>query len=309
MNLDTLARQLQLIEMLTGNYQLSLNDICQQLAISERTFYRYLRMLRNNGFYVDMHDGLYSISVDSPFFDSLATKLRPRPAEIESLCRLLEQAPADDVGAARLRRRMQALYGVTFTAEATTERMRQHNLAHTLRKAIQQQRQAILHSYESPHSHTCTDRLVEPFKMLEGSQAVRCYELSSHQCKTFKIARISGDVDILPAPWQHKAQHTHYYTDLFGFSGEHIHYITLRLSPLAAHILAEEYGLKDAQFTPDSDGQHSLITLRVCQYQGLARFVMGLLPDVQILKGTDFRTYLRQQLTRARESMPPTEGE
>lgn len=307
MNLNIFARQLQLVEALTGNYRLTVDDICRQLDISPRTFYRYLRLLRDNGFYIDLHDGCYTISLDSPFFDSLSNKLRPRPAEIETLCRLIEQAPANDAAIARLRRRMQALYGVTFSTETTTERTRQHDLAHTLRKAIQQQRQAILRNYESPHSHTCTDRLVEPFKMLDGSQAVRCYELASRQCKTFKIARIGGNVDILPQAWQHKREHMHYYTDLFGFSGEHIHHITLRLSPLAAHILSEEYGLKDTQFTTDSDGQHRLITLRICQYQGLARFVMGLLPDVQIVKGTEFLAYLRQQLRRANECLTPVE--
>lgn len=299
MNLNIFARQLQLVETLTGNYLLSVDDICQKLDISERTFYRYVHMLRDNGFYVDNHDGCYSISLDSPFYDSLATKLRPRPAEMDALCRLLRQAPADDLGAARLKRRMEALYDVTFTAEDSTERLRLHHLANTLREAIRMKRQAVLHDYESPHSQTRTDRLVEPFKMIEDSRSVRCYEPASGMCKTFKIARIAGDVDMLTQPWQHQREHTHYYTDLFGFSGEHTHHVTLRLSPLAARILREEYGVKDSPLPPDGDGRHWLFSIGVCQYQGLARFVMGLMTEVQVVRGQGFKEYLKEQMQQA----------
>ena len=305
MDLDIFARQLRLIETITGNYHLTADDICRQLNISPRTFYRYLRLLRANGFYVDSHDGCYSISLDSPFYDSLAAKLRPRPAEIDALCRLLENAPEEDAGAARLKRRLEALYNVTFTCDASTERLRQHDLADTLREAIHMKRQVVLQNYESPHSQTRTDRLVEPFKMLPDSRSVRCYEPASQMCKTFKVARIGGEVDILPSAWQHKSEHKHYYTDLFGFSGEHLHYVTLRLSPLAAHVISEEYGVKDTQFSPEGDGPNRLLALRVCNFRGLARFVIGLLPDVQVVRGTEFLTYLRAQLHRASESLEP----
>ena len=48
----------------------------------------------------------------------------------------------------------------------------------------------------------------------------------------------------------------------------------------------------------DSDDEHRIISLQVCSYQGIGRFVLGLLGEVEVLKGDDFKSYLRKQITK-----------
>jgi len=70
-----------------------------------------------------------------------------------------------------------------------------------LTTAINNRRVVCLHRYSSPHSHSFSDRVVEPFLFLNDHQDVRCYEFASGMNKTFKLARIGKvEIYILPPP-------------------------------------------------------------------------------------------------------------
>lgn len=295
---DIFARQVRLLHLLTGNCDRSIDDICAQLLISQRTFYRYIRLFRATGFHISLNEGIYCINLSSPLFTVVREKNQFQPDQVATIRRLLLKAGDQDLGALRLRQHMETVYGVEFGGHASDREPRQLLMANadTLAQAIEEHRQALLPAYDSPHSHTLSDRLVEPYELLETPASVRCYEVATAQCKTFKIARIGGAVELLDQTWEHRSEHTNYYTDLFGFSGENIHHVTLRLGPLAARILCEEYGVREAQFALDADGVHRLFCVGVCEYQGLERFVMGLLNDVEVVRGTEFLAHLRQSV-------------
>lgn len=295
---DIFARQVRLLHLLTGNCSLGIDDICAQLRFSQRTFYRYIRHFRATGFHISLNEGIYCINLDSPLFTAVREKSRFQPAQVATIRRLLLKAGDQDLGALRLRQHMETVYGVEFDGLPSERDPRQLLMsnADALAQAIAEHRQALLPAYDSPHSHTLSDRLVEPYELLEAPASVRCYEVATAQCKTFKIARIGAPVKVLDQDWEHRSEHINYHTDLFGFTGEHIHHVTLRLSPLAARILCEEYGVKETQFAFDADGVHRLFCVGVCEYQGLERFVMGLLNDVEVVRGTEFLAHLRQSV-------------
>lgn len=295
---DTFACQMRLLHLLTGNCHLTANDLCAQLSISHRTFFRYIHLFRASGFHVSLRAGIYSINLTSPLFAAVHDKWQLSPSEVDTISRLLRKAGDQDLGAMRLRQHMETVYGMAFSIPPEEWGPRQLLIANaeTLAQAIREQRQAVLPAYESPHSQTRSDRLVEPYKLIENSASVRCYEVATAQCKTFKIARIGAPVELLPQAWEHRSDHTNYYTDLFGFSGESVHRVTLRLGPLAARILCEEYGVQETQFAIDTDGIHRLFSIGVCQYKGLERFVMGLLNDIEVVRGAEFLTHLRHAM-------------
>lgn len=299
MNLDIFSRQLSLFSLLAGNVQLSVREVCQQVGISARTFYRYIAMFRAHDFEVSEERGVYSIDLSSHFFDVLTEKMRFTRGEVQTLCALLERADPADPGVQRLRQRMRTLYGVDFDSSGVRIDLLLHDNTEALKKAIDAHRQVVIHDYDSPHSHTTSDRLVEPFQLLAPRQSVRCYELGSQQCKTFKISRMRGAVEVLDQRWQWRGRHINYYTDLFGFSGEEVHRVVLRLGQLSAQILMEEYGVKDSQLVMDSDERHRIFATSVCSLDGIGRFVLGLISDIDVVRGHELQLWLRRQLRAA----------
>ena len=299
MELDKFGRQLRLLELLIDNTSFTTQQLCERIGLSRRSVYRYIDFFRLSGFDVMEHRGIYSIALSSPFFHNLAGRMRLSGSDLETLAQLLSEADGNSPAVNRLRQKLRSMYGVEFSANgAKIDRQVTEN-TELIQRAIGERRKVILPNYSSPHGRTSSDRCVEPFRLLPGTGDVRCYEESSDMCKTFKIARIGGTVTLLPDHWTAVSRHVNYYTDIFGFSGETTHRVTLRLGLLASRILMEEFGVKDVQMAIDSDGIHRLFTVNVCSYQGLERFVLGLMSDIEIVRGAEFKDHLRRVLRTA----------
>lgn len=296
---DIFARQLRLLELLAGNTRLTTGDLAARLGLSRRSVYRYLEMFRVSGFHLSRRNGVHAIDYSSPFITALADKMRLTADEVELIAQLLAQADGNAPLVARLRQRFGSIYAGGAAGSSTAERQHIADNTALLQQAVRERRKAVLHAYHSPHSQTTSDRLVEPFKLVSPGGSVRCYEPAAHACKTFKVARIGGRVELLREHWTHAARHITYYTDLFGFSAETTHRVVLRLGRLATRILIEEYGISPTQLVIDGDDGHMLYALRVCSYQGVGRFVLGLINDVQVVQGDGLRNYLRRQLAAA----------
>lgn len=300
MNLEIFTRQLQLLEILTGNTDQTVQDICDRLDISPRTFHRYIAMFRAAGFEVSSSRTIYTIFYTSPHYATIADKMHLKGSEVNTMADMLSRADATDPAITTLRRKFSNLYGVDFNQpEARVDQQLQQNTS-LLQQAVRSRRQVVLHDYESPHRDEASDRLVEPFRMLAASASVRCYEPQTDTCKTFKIARIRGGVQLLDRQWKHQTRHVHYYTDPFGFSGETRRRVILRLTPLAAQVLCEECGVKESQLVIDTDNRHRIFSTHVCSPVGVGRFVMGLINDVEIVQGRDLQAYIHQELQRYR---------
>ena len=142
---------------------------------------------------------------------------------------------------------------------------------------------------------------MEPYLFLSNHNEVRCYELKSGQNKTFKVSRM-GRVEVLDLLWCNEQHHTQVYTDLFHFSGETRYPVTLRLGVLSVNLLKEEYPQSVRWLQPDDKG-HWLLHTEVCSLQGVARFVMGLYEDVEVIDSPELQQFLNrrvQELSRKR---------
>ena len=302
MNLEIFTRQLELLEILTGNTDQTVQDICDRLDISQRTFHRYIAMFRAAGFELTSAHSVYTIFQTSPFYACIADKMQLRSSEVNTLVRLLDRADDADTAIVSLRRKFANLYGVDFNEQEVRLANQLSESTNLLQRAIRARRQVILHHYESPHRQTDSDRLVEPFRLLTATGSVRCYEPSTGTCKTFKIARIRGQVEVLKQHWEHTTEHVNYYTDAFGFSGEVRHRVVLRLTMLAAQVLCEEFGVKESQLLIDpEEPSHRIFHTHVCSPVGIGRFVMGLINDVEVVRGNELNEFIRQELDRYRQ--------
>lgn len=148
--------------------------------------------------------------------------------------------------------------------------------------------------YSSPHSKSVSDRVVEPFLLMNNNNDVRCYELSSGMNKTFKVSRMQ-DVVMLDLEWEHEAAHKQVFTDLFMFSGEDKHHIRLRFDQLSHNLMQEEYP-QSVPYMQQEDERHWIFETDVVSFLGIGRFVLGLYDNIQVLENDAFKDYLKKKI-------------
>lgn len=302
MELEKFSRQLKILEMLVGNTSLTMADIADRLDISTRSVYRYIEFYRNLGFDIYNDHGIYCIDHSSPFIEAITQKRMLNPEELQVVATLLSRQDKNDPVVNRIRNKLRSTYGIEFQSDAFTYDRRMDENTETLKDAIRKRRQCILQRYHSLSSPAARDRLVEPYKYFPLRNEVRCYEIESGECKTFKIARIRGKVMIKDKKWEHGDRHRAYITDLFGFSAEKSTRVVLRLTNVSKTILVEEFGYDESKILIE-DGEHYLVSLAICNNHGIGRFIMGMLNEVEIVKGTSLKDYIDTEIQKYRDKM------
>jgi predicted DNA-binding transcriptional regulator YafY len=189
-----------------------------------------------------------------------------------------------------LRRKLSTIYNCTSLANSIVKGKNAENVNHII-SAIEEHRQVILHDYSSSHTGSKRDRLVEPISFTTNYVQIWCYDLSDGKTKLFNTARI-GEVEVLDTEWQHESEHRCGQIDIFRNMGFEQMRVQLRLGVMAHNLLIEEYPLSERDLT-QLDDTHWLLDTQVCNYAGVARFVMGLIEDIEIIDSPDFVNYLR----------------
>ncbi len=119
------------------------------------------------------------------------------------------------------------------------------------------------------------------------------YELASKQVKQFKTERIGG-VIISDTPIEHEGEYGLQRIDVFGLSGEQSIKVKLRLSRRAALLLGEEF--PDASLYLIKRGRQTFFEGPVYQLEGVGRFVMGLLGEVDVVEPEELSEYIIKRL-------------
>ncbi len=290
MEQDRYEKFIQFLLALCQGERLSADDLSQRFDISRRTAYRFLNLLPALGFEVEKRGARFGVSTDSPFFRKINDRIHFSEAEALLINQVLCSVTTSNPQVRALRDKLARLYDPeVLTRHAFSDRQAANLSA--LFTAMKEGRIAVLHGYTSAHSDSVTDRIVEPYHFLNENTEVRCFELRSKQNKTFKLSRIES-VELLDLKWMNREAHRPVTTDLFHFSGEAQHHVTLRLGRLSTSLLLEEFADADRFLTAEPDGRHRL-ELDVCSFKGIARFVVGLLDDIEILGSPEFAEHMR----------------
>lgn len=300
MELHKFERQLRLLELLIDNEHLSIQDIGEFIGLSSRSIYRYIQFFEDNGFDVYNDQGIYSIGHTSPFVAAVTKKTHFSGDELSCLGKLIAQADTSNPTVNKLKYRFRNIYGMDFRQDEFKFDKRISENVDVLRRAIETKHQCVLQKYNSLNSKDLRDRLVEPFQLMNNTNEVRCYELDSGICKTFKVARIKGKVVWKEKKWEHSGRHVSYFTDIFGFSSDKVLKVILRLTTVSKTILMEEFGLDETRFVMEDDA-HFLVHLPICNMKGVGRFVMGLIDEVEIVKGYELRQYIKEKINEAKQ--------
>ena len=301
---DKLERELDLLLLLTENRHYDVETLCQRLSISRRMFYYYLESFRDWGFIVEKSGRCYSIDRESPYLKRLFETINFTEEEALTLLSILNKVGEENALAQRIRYKLNRFYDFHILDNPALRERVAHCVS-VLYDAIKRKRVVKIMDYASPHSDTVSDRVVEPFLLLNDNNDVRCHELSSGQNKTFKLSRMR-DVIMLDLSWSHEARHKQVFTDIFMFSGEERFSVAVRLDRLAYQVFVEEYP-RAAHAVTQEDAAHYVLRTEVVSYRGIGRFVLGLYDHVEVLGDEGFQAYVRETLRRnyQRSLLPP----
>lgn len=293
MDQPKIERLLRLMKMLSGNVNYTLDDLARKLELSPRTIYRYLDTFKGAGFAVKhLYGGVYKlegIPDKVPNFDKLLFFSEDEAYLVNNLIDRLSPTNSLKKG---LKEKLAVIYESTNIEDFVDRRS---NAAHVeaLRNAAQEKKQVVLHNYESGHSHTIRDRLVEPFAFTTDYIEVCAFDLEDLHNKVFKVQRI-GEVEILDKDWDFETSHRRLGQDVFRMNGRVGKRVVLRLSVMAKNLLIEEYPLAEKFLT--RDGNSWILDTEVYDYAGVCRFYAGLMREIKIIDSEEFYLYVRDYL-------------
>lgn len=289
MDQPKIERMLRLMKMLTANTTYTVDDIAERLEMSRRTIYRYIDTFREAGFVIKKSGNHIRLDKESPHFKDISQLVHFTEEEAVILKRAIESIDDTNLLKQNLKRKLYSVYDNKILAD-TIVRGSNSATVHTLIEAIEQQKQVTLKSYRSSHGGAVRDRRVEPFAFTTNYVQVWCFDTESQSCKLFKLSRI-GSVEISEQEWQWEQSHKQGFIDVFRMNGDKRHTVCLKLGILAHNLLVEEYPLAEQYLSPTEDGRWLLQT-DVANYAGVARFVVGLMDDIEIMDTPELEEYI-----------------
>ena len=295
MDQPKLERLLRLMKLLTANTTYNVDQLAERLQMSRRTIYRYIDTFREAGFVIKKSGEHIRLDKESPHFRDISQLVHFTEEEAVILKNAIENIDDTNMLKQNLKRKLYSVYDNKTLADTVVRGKNSPNIR-TLIEAIDEHRQVILHGYQSAHGGEVRDRRVEPFAFTTNYVQVWCYDPEAGACKLFKTSRI-GAVLPLGDEWAHEAEHREGFMDVFRMNGHDRHRIRLRLGMLAHNLLVEEYPLAERDLAPDGES-HWLLETEVAGFAGVARFVAGLLDDVEIVDSPELKRYVADYFRR-----------
>lgn len=284
---------------LTNNRYSTVKQISDIFEITPRTFYRYIDTFRSVGFVVSkLPNKAYRVEKMSPFYKQISDLVCFTREEAYILGQAIESIGGNNLLRQNLQKKLASICDVKMVADIVIDPKQKDNV-HNLVSAIDNGRQVCLVNYNSAHSNSITDRLVEPFAFTTNFEQAWCYEIASRSVKLFMVSRI-GTVELTDTEWMYEKYHKRGYIDIFRFSGQTKHRVKIVMSVRAANLLMEEYPLSRQYLKLVKDSRRVLET-DVCSYEGITRFILGLYEDIEILQNRELNDFVMSKIAKMRK--------
>ncbi len=284
------------MKMLTANTSYSVEGIASRLGMSRRTVYRYIDTFRDAGFVIKKEGDHIRLDKESPHFKDISQLVHFTEEEAVILKSAIENIDDTNILKQNLKRKLYSVYDNKNLADTVCNGKNASNV-HAIIEAIEQQLYVTLRNYQSAHGSIVRDRRVEPFAFTTNYVQVWCYDPDDGACKLFKLSRIES-VELTQEPWQHQAAHEEGFIDIFRMHGKQRRKVRLRLGILAYNLLTEEYPLSQRDITMCSDRRHWILNTEVADYAGVARFVVGLMDDIEVIDSVELTVYIKNYIKK-----------
>lgn len=299
MDQPKIERMLRLMMLLTANNRYTVEELSSKLDTSIRTIYRYIDTFKEAGFLINKSGDYFRIDKRSKYFKDISQLVHFTEEEAYILNSAIESIDPTNTIKQNLKAKLASVYDFKMLAECVVKGENARNV-NSIIEAIENKKQIILLNYTSAHSKNVSDRLVEPLSFTTNYIQVWAYEVSSGKNKLFKLSRI-GSVEVLEKDWEFESEHKEGLMDLFRINSFEQIPVKLKLGLRAASLLVEEYPLGEKYLSPDPDSPaHYILETNICGYEGVGRFVLGLLDDIEILEGDGLKDFLKERMQLAK---------
>lgn len=289
MDQPKLVRLLRLMKLLTTNTSMTIDEIADKLALSSRSIYRYVDTFREAGFVIKKVNNCIRFDTSSPYFKDISELIHFTDEEACILKSAIESIDENNILKQNLKKKLYTVYDYKILADTIVNGKNGRNVQKIV-EAIENKKQLVFKNYSSAHGNNIRDRRVEAYAFTTNYVQVWCFCLEENKNKLFKVSRID-DVEILQDSWKCESEHRLGSIDVFRISSEKSIPVKLRLSLRAVSLLLEEYPLSEKYISKLSD-QYWLFETKVCSIEGVGRFVMGLLDDIEIIESQELRRYI-----------------
>jgi len=293
MDQPKIERLLRLMKMLTGNISYTVNELADRLEMSERTVYRYIDTFREAGFVVKKQDDVFRLDKSSPYFKDISQLIHFTEEEACILKSAIESIDENNLLKQNLKKKLYTVYDYKILADTVVHKKDAKNV-NLLIEAIDNKQQVQLCNYSSSHSKTIRNRVVEPFSFTTNFIQMWAYDIEEKNNKLFNIKRIES-VQILPQTWKYSTEHVTGKIDIFRISSFEQIPVKLKLNLLAFNLLIEECPLSE-KFLTKLNANEWMLETNVCSLEGVGRFVMGLLQDIEILEPEELKDFVHKKL-------------
>ncbi len=300
MDQPKLVRLLRLMKLLTANSNLTVEEIAERLSITPRSVYRYIDTFRTAGFVTKKKNGCIRLDKSSPYFKDISELIHFTDEEAYILKSAIESIDENNILKQNLKKKLYTVYDYKILAETIVNSRLSRNVRQLV-QAMENRQQVILKNYASSHGNDIRDRRVEAFAFTTNYEQVWCYCLEDREVKLFRVSRI-GAVELLPEKWRHEKAHKAGFIDIFRMHSRERLPLKLKLGLRATSLLVEEFPLAMRQLKKVSDYEWLLET-EVCSYDGVGRFVLGLMGEIEIIDPPDFRHYIFGQVEKMMEKL------
>lgn len=285
-----LLKLFQIIAVLKSGH-FSIQHLAARFDSSIRTIYRYIVLLEAANFLVEQDfQNRYFIatSEDDPSQAQFTVE------ETKLIKKLIQGGTTDNPLKNTLLKKL-ALNSEMDSIPRLFVKARLGRFVEQLAESIRNRKQLILKHYHSANSGEIRDRLVEPIHFGDNYLSIMALDTQDKLCKQFKLDRI-GEIIALEKDYEHADLHQNKVTDIFNFTGDANVWVTLRLSLRAFLLLREEYPLAIPYVEKKED--HYLFHGPVASFEGVGRFVLGLIDEIAVAGSPDFIEFLKRKLAK-----------
>lgn len=280
---------LVLLKLFERQAHYTLRSLCERLQCDERSVYRSIKLLREHGFDIKLSGGVYKLTQKMAIArsDNFSTSELNMLQEFVDQCRLPETAKLKLLDKLDIASRQES--DSYIAAQQGDDKLS------TICRAIAAQKCVMLRQYHSGSDKPVTDRMVEPYRLVNGRQFCICYELDSDTCKLFKLSR-AEEILPVPVPWLHKHLHQQLPMDVFRMCGTSEYSLSVTMDGYARNLLLDEYPLAENYITPLEQGRYRL-TCTLRKYEGALRFFASVIEHVHIEQPAELIDLLQDKAT------------
>ncbi len=286
-------RILKMMLALISSDGMPIQEMAKKFNMSVRTAYRYIQTFKEVGLVVTNENNRYKIEKLPKVLKDINELYYFTDEESFIINKAIYAIGGETVNKQNLLNKLYAIYDFEHT-KLPFIKPEETELVSKLRHAMQWKRQVVLKNYKSGNSNDIQDRLVEAFNFTNNFVSVWAFDTASKSNKTFKISRMD-DIEELETPWQNEQSHEEDFIDIFRIGGKEKHQVKLYLNLRAYRLLIEEYPLSQ-QFIKRFNDKMYLFDGWVSSYEGVGRFVLGLMRDIVVLEPKQFKDFLNDKL-------------